>query len=40
MAMQEFLLLSIYSLNKDRATQGVNQMLLVRVAFETRRDMS
>lgn len=35
MAVEEFLLVSVYCLDEDRAAQGIDQVLLVRVAFET-----
>lgn len=35
MAMEEFLLVSVYCLDEDGAAQGIDQVLLVRVAFET-----
>lgn len=38
--LQEILFLSIYCLNEHCATQRVNQMLLVRMAFQTSGHMS
>lgn len=35
MAVEEFLLVSVYCLDEDSAAQGIDQVLLVRVAFET-----
>lgn len=39
-SMQEILFLSIYCLNEDSAAQRVNQMFLVRMAFQTSGHMS
>lgn len=39
-AMEEFLLIRVYCLDEDSAAQGIDQVLLVRVAFETVGNMS